>query len=143
MKTKLTPALQKKIGDNIILGMPIKYAAEVSGITERAFYYWMDAGEKAKSGLYYDFYNYINECKAKSIQTHLKLITKAAKAGTWVASAWLLERRFPDEFGKKDKLDLDANLKHSGKIDINTLSDEQLIEIINNEPKNGSCCKTS
>lgn len=33
----------------------------------------------------------------------------------------------------KQKIELDANLKHSGKMDLNTLSDEQLIEIINNE----------
>jgi len=134
MKSKLTPALQKKIGSNIVLGMPLKYAAEVSGISEKAFYNWMNEGEKAKSGKFYDFYNYITECKAKAIQTHLQLITKSAREGNWQASAWMLERRHSKYFGRQDKLELDANLNHSGKIDINTLSDEQLIEIINNEP---------
>lgn len=134
MKSKLTPALQKKIGSNIVLGMPLKYAAEVSGISEKAFYNWMNEGEKAKSGKFYDFYNYITECKAKAIQTHLNTIKKAANDGNWLPAAWMLERRYPEYFGKRDKLDVDANMKLSGKIDINTLSDEQLIEIINNEP---------
>lgn len=117
MKSKLTPELQKKIGDNIILGMPLKYAAEVSGITEKTFYNWLEAGETAKSGAFSEFYNYIQECKAKSIQTHLKLITRSAKDGNWQASAWILERRHPEEFGRKDKIDMKA--EHSGQIVIN------------------------
>jgi len=33
----------------------------------------------------------------------------------------------------KQKIEMDANLKHSGKIDLNTLSDEELMEIITND----------
>lgn len=33
----------------------------------------------------------------------------------------------------KQKIEMDANLNHSGKIELNTLSDEELIEIINSE----------
>jgi hypothetical protein len=33
----------------------------------------------------------------------------------------------------KQKIELDANMKHSGKFDINTLTDEELMEIIKND----------
>lgn len=133
MKSKLTPELQKEIGNYILLGSPLKFAAEASGISEKAFYNWMSQGEKESKGKFREFYDYINECKAKSVQLHLKLITSAAKEGNWTASAWILERRFSNEFGKRDKLELDANMKHSGEIDINSMSDEDLQRAIDYE----------
>lgn len=36
----------------------------------------------------------------------LKLIQKVANAPAWQAAAWMLERKWGREFGKKDKLDL-------------------------------------
>lgn len=134
-KPKLTPELQKKIGDNITLGMPLKFAAEAVGVPERTFYYWMERGEKEDKGQYHDFFIYCNNCKSRAVQLHLKLITKAATDGAWQASAWILERRHPEEFGRKDKLELDGKLKHSGTVDLHTLSDEDLMEIIKNDSK--------
>lgn len=131
--TKLTPDVQKEIGQNIILGMPIKFAAEAAGIGETTFYRWMQSGEKAKRGKFREFWEYIKECQAKAVQLHLKLITKAAGEGTWQASAWILERRFPEEFGRREKVDVDANLNHSGKVDVTKMSDEELQKAIEDE----------
>ena len=132
-KTKLNPTIKKQIGDNITLGMPLKFAAEAAGISEVTFYNWMNRGESESKGQFFEFHEYIKECQSKAVQLHLKLITKAATEGAWQASAWILERRHPEEFGRREKIEMDANLKHSGKLDLNTLTDEQLIEIINNE----------
>ena len=132
-KTKLNPTIKKQIGDNITLGMPLKFAAEAAGISEATFYNWMNRGESESKGQFFEFHEYIKECQSKAVQLHLKLITKAATEGAWQASAWILERRHPEEFGRREKIEMDANLKHSGKLDLNTLTDEQLIEIINNE----------
>lgn len=134
-KTKLTPDIQKKIGDNITLGMPLKFAAEATGITEVTFYNWLKRGENESKGKFFEFAEHIKACKAKAVQLHLKLITKAATDGNWQASAWILERRHPEEFGRKDRLKLDANMKHSGEVNLHTLSDEELMEIIQNESK--------
>ena len=115
-KTKLTPDIQKKIGDNITLGMPIKFAAEAAGITEQTFYNWLKRGENESKGKFFEFAEHIKACKAKAVQLHLKLITKAASEGTWQASAWLLERRYPEEFGKRDRLKLDGKMEHSSGV---------------------------
>lgn len=116
-KSKLTPELQKKIGENITLGMPLKFAAEAAGISESTFYEWMNKGEHEKKGQFSEFSEYIKRCQSQAVQLHLKLITKAATEGSWQASAWILERRHPEEFGRKDKLDMKA--EHSGQIVVN------------------------
>jgi len=134
-KTKLTPQLQEQIGNNITLGMPLKFAAEAVGITEVTFYNWIKRGENESKGRFFEFAEHVKACKAKAVQLHLKLITKAATDGSWQASAWILERRHPEEFGRKDRLELDANMKHSGEVNLHTLSDEDLMEIIKNDSK--------
>ena len=109
-KLKLTPQLQKQIGDNITLGMPLKFAAEAAGITEVTFYNWLKRGEAESKGQFFEFAEHIKACKAKAVQLHLKLITKAATDGSWQASAWILERRYPEEFGRREKIDMKAEL---------------------------------
>ena len=36
------------------------------------------------------------------------MIDNAAIDGTWQAAAWKLERRYPDEWGRRDRLELDV-----------------------------------
>jgi hypothetical protein len=117
-KSKLTPEIKDKIGTNITLGMPLKFAAQAAGITEATFYNWMEKGETEKSGKHVEFFEYIKECQSKAVQLHLKLITKAAKEGSWQASAWILERRHPEEFGRRDRVDLkaEANVTQEAKV---------------------------
>lgn len=132
-KFKLTHQLQEQIGNNITLGMPLKFAAEAVGITEQTFYNWLKRGEAESKGQFHDFAEYMKACQAKAVQLHLKLITKAATEGSWQASAWILERRHPEEFGRREKVELDANMKHSGDVNLHALSDEELMEIILND----------
>jgi transposase len=94
--------------------MPFKFAAESVGITESCFYEWMSRGEQEKTGKYAEFFEYIKSCQADAIESNIKLIKRAANAGTWPASAWLLERRFPEHFGRREKIDLDAKAKLEG-----------------------------
>lgn len=83
-------------------GTPIKTACGAVGIHVSTFYYWMNKGENAKSGQYKEFYDEVEKAKAEFVARNVALIQKAAVDGTWQASAWLLERTHPDEFGKRD-----------------------------------------
>jgi len=51
----------------------------------------------------------------------LSKILEAAKDGTWTAAAWVLERKYPEEYGKIDRdkaIDLaKANKKTNDKLD--------------------------
>ena len=53
--SKLTPEIQKRIGDNIALGLTYRLAAEAAGITYKTFNEYMNRGQTEKSGKYYQF----------------------------------------------------------------------------------------
>ena len=43
----------------------------------------------------------VHKGEAECVLAHAEVINKAEKAGDWRASAWLLERRFPKEYGPR------------------------------------------
>lgn len=116
--SKLTPETCKAIVDGITIGMPYHAAAQAAGITYETFNNWMNRGKKAKSGRYFQFFQDIKEAESRGIRNNLILITKAAKEGSWQASAWILERRHPEDFGRREKVNMNADMKHSGGVTV-------------------------
>jgi DNA-directed RNA polymerase subunit F len=98
---KLTPDIQKKIGDNIYLGLTYSLAAEASGITYKTFNQYMNRGKTDKSGKYYDFFKYIQKCNADAAKELWERLNSAAKAGDTRICMWILERRFPEDFARR------------------------------------------
>jgi len=98
---KLTPELQQRIGDNITLGLTYSLAAEAAGITYKTFNEYMNKGQTEKSGKYYQFHKYIQKCNANAAKVLLERINEAAKAGNTQMCAWILERRFSEDFGRR------------------------------------------
>jgi hypothetical protein len=45
--SKLTPDIQKRIGDNIALGLTYRLAAESAGVTYKTFNLWMAKGRNS------------------------------------------------------------------------------------------------
>jgi hypothetical protein len=98
---KLTPELQQKIGDNIALGLTYSLASEAAGITYKTFNEWNQKGQTEKSGKYYQFAQHIKKCNAEGAKTLLERLNDAAEAGNCQICMWILERRFPEEFGRR------------------------------------------
>jgi transcriptional regulator with XRE-family HTH domain len=92
-------------------GLNQKECAEVAGINEATLYKWLNKGKKAKREKYRDFYNDFQMAKNKNKLFHLK---KIHEAEAWTASAWYLERVYPEEFGRKDRVDL----KHEAQVEV-------------------------
>jgi hypothetical protein len=42
----------------------------------------------------------IERARAEAELAHIGLISRAAREGTWLAAAWLLERLYPDRYGR-------------------------------------------
>src|ERR1035437_6809345 len=99
--SKLTPDIQKRIGDNIALGLTYRLAAESAGVTYKKFNEYMNRGQTEKSGKYYQFYQYIQKCNADAAKVLLERINEAAKAGNTQMCTWILERRFSEDFGRR------------------------------------------
>lgn len=129
--TKLTPETRQRICDNITLGMTYEHATQAAGIDYSTFRKWILRGEAEKDRvnendrakirkdelIYVEFVEALKESEARGIRNNLAMITKASKDGSWQASAWILERRHPEDYGRKDKLDMKA--EHSGGVSIN------------------------
>jgi hypothetical protein len=112
---KLTPEIQSRIGDNVALGLTYSLAAEVAGITYKTFNLWMNKGKNSKSGEYFEFYKFIRKCNADAAKKFLEHLNEAAKAGNCTVCMWILERRFPDNFGRKQYRKMDVVSKNKNE----------------------------
>jgi transposase len=98
---KLTPDIQQKIGDGISLRLTYALAANLAGVTYQTFNQWMQRGKNSTSGAYFQFFKYITKCNADAAKALLERLNEAAKEGNCQVCMWILERRFPDEFGRR------------------------------------------
>lgn len=118
-RTKLTPDRQEVICQNVRLGLPYKTAALLAGICERTFYYWKRRGALERERLeekgarsrqreipFLEFLQSLELANAKAQLVLVARIQQAATDGHWRAAAWLLERRYPDEWGQRARLDV-------------------------------------
>ena len=114
-KTKLTDKLCDEICNDIKAGVPIKHAAISHGITEVTFYNWYNQGKTAKSGAKKQFYDKVEEAKSVAITLRARRIYKAGET-SWQADAWWLERVDPDNFARKDHIDINSKseITHNG-----------------------------
>jgi transposase len=102
---KLTPATHKAIVDAVRAGNYAETAARAAGIHPGSFYNWMEKGREAKQGIYFEFLNAIEKAKASAEIRDVSLIERAA-TDTWTAAAWMLERKFPSRWGRREKLEV-------------------------------------
>ena len=97
MKSKRTKEVSDKIFQAIADGNTHKTACALSGISAATFYDWMNTD--------LEFLDTVKKAEAFSESFHVEQIRKASNSN-WTASAWMLERRNNQEWGKKDRLDV-------------------------------------
>lgn len=100
-----TPDRAMRIIHLIRQGAPNRTAALATGITEDAFYKWMQKGREGREG-YDQFVVEVEKAQAQGEIERLNRISDAAINGNWQADAWYLERRYPERYGKKDRVDV-------------------------------------
>jgi len=102
--SKLTPEVQKKIVDAIKLGSYAEVAAALAGVHPGTYYRWMQLGEAASSGKYYEFRESVKEANAFSEAYAIAMVRKAMPEN-WQAAMTYLERRFPDRWTRMQRLE--------------------------------------
>jgi len=98
--------LTERIAKLIAEGNYVEVACSAVGIGKTTYYRWLQHGEQAQSGVYRDFWNAIKKAEAEAETKYTGVIRDAANEGNWTAAAWWLERRYPDRWGKRDKMEL-------------------------------------
>lgn len=100
-------------------GISDKDACDMCGIAHSTFYRWLDEAETEINGndpkrpvadlaLKKDLRAGLKKAKASFKAYHIQNITKASKK-TWQASAWILERMYPEEFGRIDRTNVQVS----------------------------------
>ncbi len=100
--TKFTRETVDRLLIAIRAGLPYHLAAEAAGISETTFYEWQ-AGRfprGADTQLKAEFSEALTRARGESALRLMGIINKAAP-DDWRAASWILERRFPKDFGKQ------------------------------------------
>lgn len=94
------------------VGASVRDAANMVGCHESTIYKWLERGEdpECTDADYIEFAKGYRAAQSRKKLFHLQNITNAAKDGQWQASAWFLERVYPNEFAKTVRQPEDANV---------------------------------
>lgn len=113
-KLKLTPEMQDKICKAIADGNYIETACQLSGISKETYYRWIKyaEGEEAPEWggdkeIYCNFYDAIKKAESEAEAFFLSQIKRAAPR-SWQAAAWYCERKMPDKYGQRQRMDLNV-----------------------------------
>jgi len=101
--TKRTPALEQRLMGALRAGNTRRAAASFAGVSEDSLQRW-----ERRSAAFADA---LKKAEADAEVRHVANIAKAAQDGTWQASAWWLERRRPDDYGRRERVDLDVYIR--------------------------------
>jgi transposase len=99
-------------------GNYFEHACAYAGIASSTAYRWLERGRREQSSQadgnkpnaieqhYLELCETIEKARADAIVGNVAIIQNAAKAGTWQAAAWWLERTMPNQFGRQLKAEV-------------------------------------
>lgn len=105
--SKFTDDVKAKLVKALKLGATHELAAMYAGIGASTFYAWKKRAEDGDPE-YQEFVETLNQSESIGAIAALEKITDSED---WKAAAWLLERRYPEMYGRQK---LDVN--HSGEV---------------------------
>lgn len=91
--TKYQPDRVAAILDALRVGATVEHAAAAAGLHRDTVHAWRQR--------YPAFDDAINRATGEGVIACLRVVSGAATSGTWQAAAWLLERRYPAEYGRR------------------------------------------
>ncbi len=130
--SKLTAEVSEKIVRAIRAGNYPEVAAGHAGVHPATYYRWMERGALEGSAPeddpYRQFRSEVERAIADAEAAEVGLVIKAARDGDWRAAAWLLERRFGDRWGRRDRLEQLHAIKEPDEADELDREIERLLE---------------
>jgi len=145
-KAEIDPSILETALSVLAVGASRQVAAAQAGISKVTLWSYENRGreawEKREAGIeagvevelseseafFAEFYARVRKAESTTQAYMLGLIQKAAN-GDWRAGAWVLEKLYPAEFGKR----LEVHAEHSGtvsaSVDLSKLSEDELFEL--------------
>jgi hypothetical protein len=109
-------------------GAYIETAANHAGLSRSGFYKWMKKG-RAGEEPYATFVADVDQALATAELTDWAFIGKAREK-EWTAAAWRLERRHPERYGRRTRVDSNVNVTATPFLDYSKYTPEQLRTLV-------------
>ena len=122
----LDEGVRSRLLDAVKMGSFIEHACAYAGISSRSYRKWREYAEQDIEP-YKSLFEDLAIAESESILRKLSRIEKAGQEGAWTADAWFLERKHPDKFGTRDKVEISGEINKPKVIDLNW-SDGSLID---------------
>lgn len=107
---RTNPTVCEKFKGALIAGNTYAAACRVARVSAASFYRWMKQGNSAPEGtLARDFYEMVEDATTQAEHRNVMCIQKAAGKGNWQAAAWWLERRRPNDYGRRDTVQVGSD----------------------------------
>lgn len=101
MKPKLTKELAEEAIKLVKGGASNQDVIDYLGVAESTFYAWLrEPQNEAQAALAQG----LKKAETERKLWHLQRIHEAAKNGDWKSSAWYLERRYPSEYARTQRI---------------------------------------
>jgi hypothetical protein len=91
-RTKRTPETAAKICEAIRKGVTYKLACDYAGICFETFNEWRKADPA--------FSDQVKDAEGEGVVELIDIIRQSAREN-WTAAAWILERRYPQDYGRR------------------------------------------
>jgi hypothetical protein len=117
--SKLTPALQAALCSVLAAGGTRRACCAHVGIDSAQFYRWLERAAAFRSA--------VEKAEADAELRYTAIIATAASE-SWQAAAWWLERRRPDDYGRRDRIELNVRAEAERLADQLGLDAEELIK---------------
>lgn len=128
---KLNKRITDKILRAIAQGVYQEPAARNAGVNPATFYRWMEKGSRDDApDEFKEFFDAVEEAKAKAEVNAVTVITSAASEGSWQAAAWWLERTRPKKFGRFDRNEISGSDGGPVRFDVSTEDLERKVAAI-------------
>jgi hypothetical protein len=123
-------------------GAYIDHAAQAAGISTRTYHGWMERGrterDRINAGLASDpdeapfvqFLHSVERAQSEAAVDLLGEIANHARNGTWQAAAWILERKFPRQWGRFDRSEVTGAEGGPVRLDVSTEDLERKVQRI-------------
>ena len=121
------PGLKVTIVELLRDGHHTSTVCNYAGIDYTTFTGWLRKGKEGKDKAYYDFYNEVRMAEAEAEVNRLKNIKDHSKID-WKASAWIMERKWPERWAKRDHSRHDVTVHNETTITVRDEFAKNVIE---------------
>jgi hypothetical protein len=101
-KIECTDEIIDRVCAAIRMGNYMDIAAKFAGLGKTTLYKWLVSGRRPSGAPQYK--KFVEKLEQAMAEWEVRAVTNIAQSTEWTANAWRLERRFPERWGRVDRM---------------------------------------